>query len=190
MILEKNKRKGNAYIKEIIIKILKETGALKFGDFTLASGEKSQYYIDLRVIPNFPEAFEKIVNFAVDYIKKNIDFEGVVAIPLAGIPFGTMIANQLHKPFYILRKEPKKHGLKKMVEGKIKKGQKILLVDDLISSGFSKLFAINALREEGAKVKDLFIFVDRSMDNLADFEKDHLIRVHSLISVKDFHVIG
>jgi len=173
-------------IKEKIITILEKTEALKRGDFTLASGEKSKFYIDLRVIPNFPEAFEKLIGLAVDYIKKSIKFEGVVAIPLAGIPFGTMIANQLHKPFYILRKEPKKHGLKKMVEGKIKNGEKILLVDDLISSGFSKTFAINALREEGAMVKDLFVFVDRSKDDLADFEKEHSIKVHSLIKAKDF----
>ncbi|MBY8984975.1 MAG: orotate phosphoribosyltransferase [Candidatus Lokiarchaeota archaeon] len=177
-------------MKEIIIKILEETGALKFGEFTLASGEKSKYYIDLRVIPNFPEAFEKLIGFAVDYIKKNIEFDGVVGIPLAGIPFGTLIANRLHKPFYILRKEPKKHGLKKIVEGKINKGQEILLVDDLISSGFSKVFAINALREEGANVKNLFVFVDRTIDNLGEFEKEHLIRVHSLINVKDILATG
>ena len=92
----------------------------------------------------------------------------MVAIPLAGIPFGTLIAFQLHKPFYILRKEPKKHGLKKLIEGEIKEGQKILLVDDLISSGFSKLFAINALREEGAIVENLFVFINRTQEGLAD----------------------
>jgi len=109
----------------------------------------------------------------------------VVAIPLAGIPFGTLIANQLHKPFYLLRKEPKKHGLKKLIEGEIKNGQKILIVDDLISSGFSKLFAVNALREEGANVENLFVFIDRTSDTLTDFEKDHSIKVHYLINVED-----
>ncbi len=109
----------------------------------------------------------------------------MVAIPLAGIPFGTMIANQLRKPFYILRKEPKKHGLKKLIEGEIKNGQKILLVDDLISNGFSKLFAINALREEGANVENLFVFIDRTPEGLADFEKEHLLKVHFLINAKD-----
>lgn len=109
----------------------------------------------------------------------------MVAIPLAGVPFGTMIANQLHLPFYLLRKEPKEHGLKKLIEGDIEKGQKILLVDDLISSGFSKLFAINALREEGATVGNLFIFIDRTSDSLTDFEKNNSIKVHSLINVKD-----
>ena len=59
-------------------------------------------------------------------------------------------------------------------------------MDDLISSGFSKLFAINALREEGAIVNDLFVFVDRTGDNLADFEKEHLLKVHSLINAKEF----
>ncbi|MFW9897337.1 MAG: orotate phosphoribosyltransferase [Candidatus Thorarchaeota archaeon] len=172
-------------MKKTIVKILEESGALKFGEFTLASGEKSKYYIDLRIIPNFPETFEKIIDLAVTYIKDNIQFDGVVAIPLAGIPFGIMIANRLQKPFYILRKEPKEHGLKKMIEGNIKKGHKILLIDDLITSGFSKLFAIDALREEGAVVNDLFVFVDRTAESLVDFEKKHLIRVHSLINAKD-----
>lgn len=172
--------------KEEIVRILEETGALKYGEFVLASGAKSKYYIDLRVIPNFPEAFVKLNSFAVKYLqKKCLEIEGVVAIPLAGIPFGTMIAIQLNKPFYILRKEPKRYGLKRMIEGEIKKGQKILLVDDVISSGFSKLFAINTLREEGAIVEDLFVFINRKSNDLADFEKKHLIKVHFLINAKD-----
>ncbi|MHA1884199.1 MAG: orotate phosphoribosyltransferase [Promethearchaeota archaeon] len=166
--------------------MLEDTGALKFGDFTLASGAKSKYYIDLRVIPNFPGAFEDLTKFAVNYLTENCpEIEGVVAIPLAGIPFGTMIANQLHLPFYLLRKEPKKHGLKKLIEGEIKIGQNILLVDDLISSGFSKLFAVNSLREEEAKVENLFVFIDRTPEGLTDFEKEHHIKVHYLINSKD-----
>jgi len=165
---------------------LEDTNALKFGEFTLASGEKSKYYIDLRVIPNFPESFEELINIAVNYLKDSCpEIEGVVAIPLAGVPFGVMIAHQLQKPFYILRKEPKEYGLKKMIEGEIKKRQKILLVDDLISSGYSKLFAINALREEGANVENLFVFIDRTRDGLESFEKEHLIKVHYLLNVKD-----
>lgn len=173
-------------VKEEIIKILEHTGALKYGEFILASGAKSKYYIDLRVIPNFPKAFVKLTNFAVQYLYKNVpEIEGVVAIPLAGIPFGTMIANNLSKPFYILRKEPKKYGLKKMIEGDIEKGQKILLIDDLISSGFSKIFAISTLREEGAIVTDLFVFISRNSDDLGKFEKENLIKVHFLINAKD-----
>lgn len=140
----------------------------------------------MRVIPNFPKAFEDLIKLAVSYLSENCsNIEGVVAIPLAGIPFGTMIANQLHLPFYLLRKEPKEHGLKKLIEGEIKTGQKILLVDDLISSGFSKLFAVNSLREEGADVENLFVFIDRTSEGLTDFEKEHSIKVHYLINSKD-----
>ncbi|MFW9866494.1 MAG: orotate phosphoribosyltransferase [Candidatus Thorarchaeota archaeon] len=171
---------------EHIIKILKKTGALKFGDFTLASGEKSNYYIDLRVIPNFPDEFKKIIGYVIAYIKtKCLKFDGVVAIPLAGMPFGIMIAHQFHKPFYIMRKKPKDHGLRHLIEGEIKPGQKILLVDDLISSGFSKSYAINALREEGAHLEDLFVIIDRTYSNLSDFEKEYKIKVHYLITVDD-----
>ncbi len=140
----------------------------------------------MRVIPNFPEAFEDLIKLAVSYLSENCPkIQGVVAIPLAGIPFGTMIANQLHLPFYLLRKEPKEHGLKKLIEGEITNGQKILLVDDLISSGFSKLFAVNSLREEGAHVENLFVFIDRTPEGLTDFEKEHSIKVHYLINSKD-----
>ncbi|MFX1323440.1 MAG: orotate phosphoribosyltransferase [Promethearchaeota archaeon] len=173
-------------MKQEIIKILVKTNALKFGDFTLASGEKSPFYIDLRVIPNYPEAFKEIIEISINYLKINCpEIEGVIGIPLAGIPFATMIAYQLHKPFYILRKEPKKYGLNKMIEGELKQGQKILLVDDLISSGFSKLNAINALREEGAVVGNLFVFIDRTKQGLAGFEKENSIKVHYLINMED-----
>jgi len=172
--------------KELIFEILEKSGALKFGDFTLASGTKSKYYIDMRIIPNVPEEFEQLIDHAITYIKATIpDLEGVVGIPLAAMPFGTLIAYKLKLPYYILRKEPKKHGLKKLIEGEIKKGQKILLVDDLISSGFSKLAAINALRGEGAKVDDLFVFIDRTPEGLAEFEKEHGINVHYLVNAKD-----
>ena len=140
----------------------------------------------MRIIPNFPKEFEELIYHAVAYIKATIpDLEGVVGIPLAAMPFGTLIAYKLNLPYYILRKEPKKHGLKKMLEGEIKKGQKILLVDDLISSGFSKLAAINALRDEGAKVEDLFVFIYRTPEGLTDFEKEHNITVHYLVNAKD-----
>jgi orotate phosphoribosyltransferase len=173
-------------VRNKIISTLEKTGALKFGDFTLASGAKSKYYIDLRIIPNFPTEFEILVDEAVSYVKENCpDIEGIVAIPMAAMPFGTLLAYKLNKPFYILRKEPKKHGLKKMIEGELKEGQKILLVDDLISSGFSKAFAINALRDEGATVTDLFVFIDRTPEGLAEFEKEYSIKVHYLLNAKD-----
>jgi orotate phosphoribosyltransferase len=72
-----------------------------------------------------------------------------------------------------------------MLEGELKEGQKILLVDDLISSGFSKAPAINALRNEGAKVDNLFVFIDRTPEGLDEFEKEYSIKVHYLINAKD-----
>lgn len=183
VIIMTNKSSQN---KNYIFEVLEKTGALKFGDFTLASGAKSKYYIDMRIIPNFPKEFDKLIMEAVKYIQHNCsDVEGVVGIPLAAIPFGTLIANKLMKPYYILRKEPKEHGLMKMVEGEIGKGQKILLVDDLISSGFSKVFAIEALRNEGAEVTDMFVFIDRTPEGLVEFEQQYNIKVHYLVNAKE-----
>jgi orotate phosphoribosyltransferase len=172
--------------KEKVISVLEKTGALKFGDFTLASGAKSTYYIDLRIIPNFPKEFEQLIDEAVTYLQKNkIVFDAIVGIPMAAVPFATLLAYKLKKPYYILRKEPKKHGLKKMIEGTIKKGTTILLVDDLISSGFSKVYAIEALREEEAVVEHLFVYIDRTPEGLQEFEKEQDIQVHYLLNAKD-----
>ncbi|MBD3189398.1 MAG: orotate phosphoribosyltransferase [Candidatus Heimdallarchaeota archaeon] len=176
----------NNETKEQIIKVLEQTGALKFGEFTLASGAKSKYYIDMRVIPNYPREFDLLIEQAVEYLQKNCSqIEGIVGIPLTGIPFGVLIAYKLGKPFYLLRKEPKEYGLKKMIEGEIEKGQRILIVDDLITSGGSKVYAIEALREIGAEVKDVFLFIDRTPDGLAAFEKEQGIKVHYLINAED-----
>ena len=115
--------------KETLFEILETTGALKFGDFTLASGAKSKYYIDLRIIPNFPEQFDKMTDEAVKYIQKTFpEVEGIVGIPMAAIPYGTIIAYKLKKPYYILRKESKDHGLKKCLRGQLKKGKKFFLL--------------------------------------------------------------
>ena len=172
--------------KEIIFKVLEKTGALRFGDFTLVSGAKLKYYIDLRIIPNFPTEFEQLINESVEYLKIHCpEIEGVCGIPLASIPFAAVIAYKMKKPYYILRKEVKDHGLKKMIEGEIKPGQKILLIDDLISSGFSKLFAIEALRNEGADVQHLFVFIDRTEEGLTEFENEQSIKVHSLVNARE-----
>jgi orotate phosphoribosyltransferase len=96
-----------------ICKILNKIGALQFGTFKLTSGKISPYYIDLRVVPSFPDAFHKICSFYVDFIEEEIgldDFNRVAGIPVAGIPFASVIAYTLKKPFLYIRKGVRLHG--------------------------------------------------------------------------------
>lgn len=147
--------------KNDFLKNLEKNNVLQFGEFTLASGAKSNFYIDLRIIPYHPELFSSIMKQWAEKIQSEADFDVVCGIPMAGMPFGTMISFFTKKPMIFIRKQPKGHGMNKLIEGGTVKGKKVLIVDDLVSSGFSKEFAINELRKEGAEVNYLSVLIDR-----------------------------
>ncbi len=144
-------------------KILLKTGAIKFGVFKLTSGKISSYYIDLRLILSFPEALKKTIEFyrkLVDSIGIN-NFQRIAGIPTAGLPFASILAFKLNKPLIYIRKEVKPHGRERRIEGILYPGEKILIVDDLITTGKSMLNAINAVRAEGGIVTDVIVLIDR-----------------------------
>ncbi len=112
-----------------IAKILHKIDALKFGVFKLTSGKASPYYIDLRVIPSFPDAFRKICDFYAEQIDSQVglkNFDRVAGVPLAGIPFASQIAYNLGKPFLYIRKGVRLHGRKRRVEGILISGDRVL----------------------------------------------------------------
>ncbi len=139
-------------------------GALKFGAFTLAGGRLSSYYIDMRIIPSFPGAFRKVGEIYVEIAKKSVretSFKRVVGIPTAGIPFASIVAFSLSKPFLYVRKEAKTHGRQRKVEGILHPGDSVLPIDDLITSGGSLLSAVEDIQAEGGVVKDALVLLDR-----------------------------
>ena len=106
-------RKDRESEKNEISKILNRIGAFNFGVFRLTSGKMSPYYIDLRIVPSFPDAFREVCSFYADFIKDNVgtkSFERVAGIPVAGIPFAALIAYDLKKPFLYIRKGVRRHG--------------------------------------------------------------------------------
>lgn len=171
---------------------LEKYDILKFGTFTLASGAKSEFYIDLRVIPYTPEFFSEIMNQLTQKLLKESEFDIVCGIPTAGLSFGTLIAYFSKKPLIFIRKEPKDHGLGKLIEGGEVKGKKVLIVDDLISSGFSKEFAIKELRKEGATVTTLGVIVDRRAINneSKEWEEKNAVKVVSLFRLSSEEILA
>jgi orotate phosphoribosyltransferase len=174
-------------MKMEICKILNRIGALKFGAFKLTSGKISPYYIDLRIVPSFPDAFQEISDFHVNFIKDEVgmnNFERVAGIPIAGIPFAALIAFSLKKPFLYIRKGVRRHGRERRIEGVIAPGNRILLIDDLITTGLSLQKAAKTITAEGGVVTDAVVLLDRQEGGKEKLEKNG-IKLHALLNITE-----
>ncbi len=143
-------------------KILIHTGALKFGVFTLSGGKLSPYYLDLRIVPSFPDAFRSSIELLVE----------------------EAIAYSLSKPLVYVRKEVKHHGREKMVEGILAPGDRVLLVDDVITTGHNILAALQTLRAEGGVIEDALVLVDREEGGRARLLKEG-VTLHSVTRISE-----
>ncbi|MGE5575009.1 MAG: orotate phosphoribosyltransferase [Ignavibacteria bacterium] len=173
--------------KERMANILFKIDALKFGVFKLTSGKASPYYVDLRVIPSFPDAFREICESYAQYISNEIglrSFDRIAAIPLAGIPFASQIAYNLKKPFLYVRKGIRLHGRERRVEGILVSGDKVLLIDDLLTTGLTLKKAAEAVRAEGGVVTEAVVFLDREEGGKQLLEKNG-IKLHALLKISE-----
>ena len=170
-----------------IAKILHKIDALKFGVFKLTSGKASPYYIDLRVVPSFPDAFRKICDFYAEQITIQIglkNFDRVAGVPLAGIPFASQIAYNLGKPFLYVRKGVRLHGRKRRVEGILISGDRVLLIDDLVTTGLTLNRAAKAVRAEGGVVREAVALLDREEGGRKKLEKNGT-NLHALLKMSE-----
>jgi orotate phosphoribosyltransferase len=181
------REKTSEAIKVEICRILNKIGALQFGAFKLTSGKISPYYIDLRIVPSFPGAFQKVCNFYVDFIKDEIgvkNFERIAGIPVAGIPFASLIAYNLKKPFLYIRKGVRLHGRQRRIEGILSPGDHVLIIDDLITTGLSLKKAAKAITAEGGVVKNAVVLLDREEGGKEKLEKSG-IKLHALLNISE-----
>lgn len=121
--------------------------------FTWASGWKSPIYCDNRLTLSYPEIRtfikEKLVQFIPEYFE---EADAIAGVATAGIPHGVLVADALQKPFVYVRNEAKKHGLTNQIEGTFQNKAKIVVIEDLISTGMSSLQAVQTLRNAGAEI--------------------------------------
>lgn len=121
--------------------------------FTWASGWKSPIYCDNRITLSFPEIRTSICNAFADKIKQLYPNADVIAgVATGAIAQGALVAAALNLPFAYVRSAPKKHGTENLIEGIVKPGQKVVVIEDLISTGGSSLQAVDAIRKAGAEV--------------------------------------
>ena len=172
------------FVKEFAT-FLHEKGALKFGDFTLTSGNKSSYYVDLRIVPSFPHQFRKMIKQLQSNISANIgleNFDYLVSVPTSGLVIASALAIETVKPIIYVRNKPKDHGTSKTIEGSFEQGKKALMIDDVATTGGSVINAIKSLKESGLVISDTFVIINR-MEGAAQALEAEGIKMHNLTDI-------
>jgi len=170
--------------KDYLIDILKENQVFKTGKFTLSSGKESDYYIDMKKAitePNILKTIADLMNQAI--AKDNID--KIAGPALGAVPIAAAVSLQSNIPLLMIRKEKKDYGTSKLIEGELNKGDNVIVVEDVTTTGGSLIKAIKAIQENGGIVKKAFVVVDREEGAVNEFKKENII-FEPLISVNEF----
>ena len=172
------------FVKEFAT-FLHQNRALKFGDFTLSSGKSSSYYVDLRLVSSFPHPFRKMIKSLQDLISEEIGFDNFdcfASVPTGGLVIASALAMETVKPLIYVRTKPKEHGTTKSIEGKIEQGMKVLMIDDVATTGGSMINSIKILKEAGAVVTDAYVIMNRleGADKMLESEG---VKIHQLTDI-------
>lgn len=181
-----------ALIAEQVARMLLEIGAVHFRaepPFMLTSGMASPVYIDCRKLISYPRIRSACMDYACSILARDAGFERFDAVAggeTAGIPFAAWIADRLALPMQYVRKKPKGFGRDARIEGDIRAGQRVLLVEDLTTDGGSKVNFVEALREAGAEcAHTIVVFYYDIFPDVPDRLAEHGIKLHYLATWRD-----
>ncbi|HEX7257369.1 MAG TPA: orotate phosphoribosyltransferase [Nitrososphaeraceae archaeon] len=152
---------NNSYANNLA-KFLIQSHSLKFGNFQLASGKTSRFYIDLRLIQTSPAIFHQTIIALRNRIQiEKFQFDTLATIPTSGLIFTSVLSYELFKPLIYIRKESKGYGANNLIEGKLEPFQKTLLIDDVITTGQSLDHAIENIRSNGGIIENVICILLR-----------------------------
>ena len=141
-----------------LLDLLKASGALRFGEFTLASGKTSPFYVDIKKAVTRPEILRAIGRGIAKYAHRA---DRIAGVELGAVPIAAVVALETGKPFIMVRKERKEHGTSKDFEGDLVAGDRLLFVEDVVTTGGTLLKAVERMRAAGADVTEAVAVVDR-----------------------------
>jgi orotate phosphoribosyltransferase len=159
--------------------LLVEYKAIEFGDFTLASGAKSKFYIDVKTAVTNPDLLSAVASA----VAATQEFDVIAGVAVGGVPLAVATALVAKKPYAIIRSSEKDHGKKNLIIGNVK-GMRVLMVEDVTTSGGSALYGIDALRAAGATIDCVVTVVDREQ-GAAAMLAGHGVRLLPLVRVSE-----
>jgi uridine monophosphate synthetase len=180
-VLQEQPVAGESDSPDAIALGLHDIGAIRFGDFTLKSGKKSPLYIDLRLLVSDPRVMARAAS-AMAALLAGLRFDRIAALPYGGLPIGQAVSLASGRPLIYPRREAKDYGTKKLIEGTFAAGETVVVLDDLVTTGDSKIEAMLPLTEAGLKVTDVVVLVDREQGGRAELASRGLA-LHSVLTL-------
>lgn len=169
--------------KNQLISLLKDNHVIKFGNFTLSSGKKSDYYVDMKKAITDPQILSQIAVIISKIITED-KIDKVAGPALGAVPIATAVALESGIPMLMIRKAQKDYGTSKLIEGELNKGDKVIVVEDVTTTGNSLIKAIKAVIDNGGIVERAFVVVDREEGAVRNLKKEGF-SLEALVSVSE-----
>lgn len=170
--------------KKHLIQLLKANNVIKFGKFTLSSGRESDYYVDMKKAITDPRILIQVAKIISQLIEDD-GIDKIAGPALGAVPIATAVALHSGIPMLMIRKAQKDYGTSKLIEGDLKEGDKVIVVEDVTTTGKSLLNAVKAVKDNGGQIERTFVIVDREEGALDELEKRGLL-LEPIVSVSDF----
>jgi orotate phosphoribosyltransferase len=167
-------------VENVLKDMLREMKVVQTGEFVLASGRKSNYFVNIKRASTSPQVLKEIAK----EIAPHVGDAKIAGMALGAVPLAVAVALETGNPFVMVRKEPKDHGTMELIEGEVAPGDKFVIVEDVATTGGSSLKVVNALRAKGAQPLKVVVVVDRE-EGAAESLAEHGVSFVSLFKAKD-----
>lgn len=169
-----------------LVKDIYRAGGFKTGDFKLTSGGLSPYYVDLRTLVSRPRLFERLIDSYISSMRM-IDegFDVVAGVETAGIPIATLISFKTSMPMVYVRSGERMHGTGRLVEGELEAGSRVVIVDDVLTTGGSIMSAVKSISASGGRVVYALVFLDRLQNGVRRLSEAG-VKAYSVVKIDRF----